>query len=54
MADTYFLGEFNNVNSERNNNNDYGFGNFLPFGDKSQLYAFLTFDFLVKIYQITV
>ena len=43
----YFLGKFNNV---RNNEYDYGFGNFMMLGNN--LYAFLTFDFQIKIFKV--
>ena len=43
----YHLGKFNNV---RNNEYDYGFGNFLELG--RSLYAYLTFDFQIKIFKI--
>jgi hypothetical protein len=45
---------FNNVNEERNNNYECGFGNFLSLGKNTNLYAFLTLDYFVKIYQIPV
>jgi hypothetical protein len=45
---------FNNVNEERNNNYEFGFGNFMPMGADSQLYAFITFDFIVKVYKANV
>lgn len=54
MNEVYFYGVFNNVNSERNNNNEFGFGNFLSFGKDSELYAFMAFDFFVKVYRIKV
>lgn len=52
LNEIYFIGEFNNVNEERNNNYGFGFGNFMPMG--SQLYAFITFDFFVKVYRVNV
>lgn len=53
INESFFEGEFNNVNEERNNNASFGFGNFLPIPD-TQLYAFITYDFVVKIYKIVV
>lgn len=53
MDEIYFLGEFNNVNSERNNNNGFGFGNFLRING-TQLYAYITYDFSIKVYKISV
>ena len=43
----YYLGKFNNV---RNNEYDYGFGNFIALS--RHLYAFMTFDFEIKIFRI--
>ncbi len=43
----YFLGKYNNI---RNNEYDYGFGNFIVLANN--LYAFLTFDFQIKIFKI--
>lgn len=43
----YFLGKFNNV---RNNEYDYGFGNFMVLANN--FYAYLTYDFQIKIFRI--
>ena len=43
----YFLGKFNNV---RNNEYDYGFGNFIVLANN--FYAYLTYDFQIKIFKI--
>ena len=48
MDENYFFGEFNNVN--RNNNNQYGFGDMTYIFE--ELYAFITFDYMMKVYQI--
>ena len=41
----YSLGKYNNI---RNNEYDYGFGTFLTLGS---MYAFLTYDFQIKIFK---
>lgn len=43
----YTLGKYNN---DRDNEYDYGFGNFLQLNPS--LYAFLTYDFIVKIFKV--
>lgn len=48
MGETYFFGQFDNVN--RNNNNEYGFGEVIHI--HGEFYGFLTYDDVVKVYRI--